>query len=254
MIGRVLRVRWLRVLAAALLVTGLAAAAPLALRTGGAFQVERVEVLGTRYMTPEAVLAASGIAGGATVFDDEAAWHARLVAHPMIADVEIERRVPDTIVLRVTEAQPVAWARTPELVAVSAEGHALTFDPTSEPLDLPVLGVISRPASNGRFADFATVRLAAAIATIRLHEPELAAWVSEIAPARGGGIRLMLRGPTSAEVLLPDTLTAERLHELRLTLADLSARGELRGLRRVEARYSDQIVVTPGRDSARKQS
>ncbi|MHB1170771.1 MAG: cell division protein FtsQ/DivIB [Longimicrobiales bacterium] len=253
MIGRVLRLRWLRVLGAALLVTGLAAAAPLALRANGAFPVERVEVLGTRYMTPEAVLAASGIAADATVFDDEAPWRARLIAHPMIAEVEIERRVPDTIVLRVTEAEPVAWARTPELVAISAEGHALTFDPTDEPLDLPVLGVVSRPASNGRFADHATVRMAAAMAAIRLHEPALAAWVSEIAPADGGGIRLMLRGPTRAEVLLPDTLTAARLRELRLTLAHLSSLGELSDLRRVEARYSDQIVVTPGRDRARNQ-
>ncbi|HEU5210458.1 MAG TPA: FtsQ-type POTRA domain-containing protein [Longimicrobiales bacterium] len=254
MIGRVLRIRWLRVLAAALLLTGAAAAAPIALRAGGAFQVERVEVLGTRYMTPQAVLAASGIASDATVFDDVGPWHAQLVAHPMIAAVEIERRVPDTIVLRVTEAEPVAWARTPELVAISAEGHALTFDPTSEPLDLPVIGVASRPASNGRFADHATVRMAAAMATIRVHEPALAAWISEIAPAEGGGIRLMMRGPTRAEVLLPDSLTPERLRELRLTLADLGARGELRDLRRVEARYSDQIVVTPGRDRARKQS
>lgn len=253
MIGRILRIRWLRVLGAALLVTGTAAAAPLGLRSTGAFRVERVEVLGTRYMTPQAVLAASGIGSDASVFDDAAPWHERLVAHPMIADVEIERRVPDTIVLRVTEAEPVAWARTPELVAISAEGHALTFDPTSEALDLPVLGVASRPASNGRFADHATVRMAAAIAMIRLHEPALAGWVSEIAPADGGGIRLVLRGPTGAEVLLPETLTPERLRELRLTLADLGARGELSNLRRVEARYNDQIVVTPGRDRTRKQ-
>lgn len=254
MIRRVLRIRWLRVLGAALLLTGAAAAAPVGLRATGAFRVERVEVLGTRYMTPQAVLAASGIASDASVFDDFEPWRVRLIAHPMIADVEIERRVPDTIVLRVAEAEPVAWARTPELVAVSAEGHALTFDPTSEPLDLPVLGVASRPASNGRFADHATVRMAAAIATIRTHEPALAAWVSEISPAEGGGIRLLMRGPTRAEVLLPDSLTPERLRELRLTLADLAARGELRNVRRVEARYADQIVVTPGRDGARKQS
>src|SRR5690606_36843027 len=214
MIRRVLRIRWLRVLGAAQLLTGAAAAAPVGLRATGAFRVERVEVLGTRYMTPQAVLAASGIASDASVFDDFEPWRVRLIAHRMIADVEIERRVPAPIVLRVTEPRPVARARTPELVAVSAEGHALTFDPTSEPLDLPVLGLASRPASIGRFADHATVRMAAAIAAIRLHEPALAGWVSEIAPADGGGIRPVLRGPTRAEVLLPETPTPRRRRRL----------------------------------------
>lgn len=253
MIRDVLRLRWLRVIALGLGVVGLAAGAPVALRAGGAYRIARVEVRGTRYMTPQAVLEASGIRQDATIFDEVEPWRAQLRAHPMIADVVIERRVPDTIVLHVTEAQPVAWARTPELMAISAQGRALRFDPTTEPLDLPVLGIVSRPASNGRFADHATVELAAAMATIRAHEPELAAWVSEIAPADGGGIRLTLRGPTRAVVLLPVPLGAGRLHELRLTLADLAARGELRGVERVEARYSDQIVVTPGRDGARKQ-
>jgi cell division septal protein FtsQ len=251
MIRRLLHTRWLRVALLAVLVTGLAAAAPLALRTTGSFRIEHVEVRGTHYMTPEAVLAASGIGARATVFDDPSAWRERLRAHPMIADVAIERRVPSTIVLHVTEAEPIAYARTPELVAIDGEAHALPFDPALAALDLPVLGMLSRPASNGRFADHATVALAAAVATIRAHEPQLAGWVSELAPAAGGGIRLTLRGPSRAVVLLPTTLTAERLRELRLTLADLGQRGELGDVTRIEARYSDQIVVTPGRDTAR---
>lgn len=249
MIRRLVHVRWLRVALVALAGTGSAAAAPLALRNTGAFRIAHVEVRGTRFMTPEAVLAASGIAADATVFDDPAAWRARLVTHPMIAAVEIERRLPSTIVLHVTEAEPIAYARTPELVPIDAEAHALPFDPSTAALDLPVLGVLSRPASNGRFADHATVELAAAMAALRAWEPALAAWISEIAPAQGGGIRVTLRGPTRAVALLPAPLAPERLRELRLTLADLARRGELQGIVRIEARYNDQIVVTPDRDA-----
>lgn len=249
----VLRVRWLRVAVLALAATAMAAAAPYALRRTGSFRIDHVEVRGTHYMTPQAVLQASGIAKDATVFDDVATWRSRLLAHPMIADVEIERRVPGTIVLHVTESEPIAYARTPELVAIDAQAHALPLDPTSAALDLPVLGTVSRPASNGRFADHTTLELARAIAAVRAFEPALAGWISEAAPARGSGIRLTLRGPTRAVALLPSPLTAERLRELRLTLADLAARGELRGTIRIEARYSDQIVVTPGRDTDKGQ-
>lgn len=251
--SRVLRVRWLRVAVLALAVTGTAAAAPFALRRTDSFRVAHVEVRGTHYMSPQAVLEASGITKDATVFDDIGVWHARLLAHPMIAAVEIERRVPGTIVLHVTESEPIAYARTPELVAIDAQAHALPLDPASAALDLPVLGTVSRPASNGRFADRATLELARAIAAVRAFEPALAAWISEAAPARGGGVRLTLRGPTRAVALLPSPLTAERLRELRLTLADLAARGELRGTTRIEARYRDQIVVTPGRDTDKGQ-
>lgn len=245
----VLRARWLRVGALALAATALAAGAPYALRETGSFRIDHVEVRGTHYMTPQAVLQASGITRNATVFDDDAEWRTRLLAHPMIDDVEIERRVPGTIVLHVKEAEPIAYARTPELVAIDAQAHALPLDPAMAPLDLPVLGTVSRPASNGRFADRATLDLAQAIAAVRAFEPALAGWVSEAAPAPGSGLRLTLRGPTNAIALLPLPLTAERLRELRLTLADLAARGELRGTTRIEARYSDQIVVTPGRNT-----
>lgn len=254
MIRRVLRTRWLWVAALALATTGAAASAPMALREADSFRITHVEVRGARYMAPQMVLDASGITRSATVFDDFEPWTARLLAHPLVADVTIERRLPATLVIRIRETVPIAYARTPELVPIDARARALPVDPSAGPLDLPVLGVVSRPASNGRFADRATIEMAAALAAIRAYEPTLSVWVSEIEPARGGGVRVLLRGPTSAVALLPTPLTEERLRMLRLALADLAARGELQSTTRVDARYSDQIVVTHGHDTARKQS
>lgn len=254
MIARPLRTRWLLVGGVALLATSAAAAAPLALRQADSFRITHVEVRGTRFMAPQSVLTASGITPSATVFDDFAPWRARLLSHPLIAHASIERRLPGTIVIRVQETEPVAYARTPELVPIDARARALPVDPTAELLDVPVLAVASRVATNGRFADRATIDLAAAIGSIRASEPMLAAWISEAAPARGGGMRLLLRGPTNAVALLPLPLTAQRLRELRLALADLAARGELQNTTRVDARYRDQIVVTHGRGAAMEQS
>jgi cell division septal protein FtsQ len=253
MIRRLLAVRWIRILLLAIAATLVAAGAPYAMRMTGGFRITAVEVHGTRYMAAQAVLDVSGIGATATVFDDVEPWRERLLAHPLVRDVQIDRRLPGTIVLTVTEAEPIAYARTPELVAIDGHARALPLATTQYALDLPILAVQSRPASNGRFADRETAELAAALAVLRASDPALLAWVSEAAPALGGGVRLTLRGPTTADALVPTPLTAERLHELRLILADLMARGELESVARIEARYRDQIIVTPRRGIAREQ-
>ncbi len=72
------------------------------------------------------------------------------------------------------------------------------------------------------------------------------------------GVRLSLRGPSNAEVLLPFDVDAERLHELRVTLADLAAMPQtaaatandsaatpgLARVTRIDARYREQVVVS----------
>src|SRR5690606_612129 len=72
--GRVIRAipRWGWALLALAVFVTLAAQAPLLLRRMEAFRVQRVEVLGTRYLAPHDALAASGIADTSSVFDDPA--------------------------------------------------------------------------------------------------------------------------------------------------------------------------------------
>ncbi|HEX9107907.1 MAG TPA: FtsQ-type POTRA domain-containing protein, partial [Longimicrobiales bacterium] len=132
--------------------TALATAAPRWLRRADAFRVRRVDVVGTRYLEPHAVLAASGIGRSASVFDDPAPWRARVLRLPMITDATVERRLPSSLVIRVVEAEPVALAATPDLVPVDARGAVLPIPPGSADLDLPVLVVDARVGADGRLA------------------------------------------------------------------------------------------------------
>lgn len=115
--------------------------APAALRSLDAFHVDRVEVLGTHYLAPDDVLEASRIHEGSSVFDDVDVWHAALLEHPLIDAVEIERDLPGTIVLRIDEADPIAFARTPVLRPVDVAGRVLPIDLAAASLDLPILSV-----------------------------------------------------------------------------------------------------------------
>jgi hypothetical protein len=246
------------VLGCALVLTAIAATAPLVMRHWSAFDVARVEVIGARHLSPEAALAASGIKRTSSVFDDPVPWRDALVKHPLIADVRIERRVPDTIVLHITETVAVAFARTPELRAIDATGRILPADHSAADMDLPVLLLDSRIDANGRAVDAATLRVVAFLADVWRYEPGLMGWISE-AGVYGDAVRLVLRNATDADALVPPAPSAERLRELHLTLSELATpdgarpdsaaadgrmvEPDLSRVRRIDVRFHDQIVV-----------
>src|SRR5690606_24631739 len=136
-----------------------------------------VEVRGTRLMEPAAALDALAIPAGATVFDDFAPWRARLLAHPLVADARIARKLPDTIVLDITETEPLALVRTPELRPVDVRGRVLPVAPGAAPLDLPVLGGRADVDATGRVRDETQRALLATLAIVRTAQPALAEWV-----------------------------------------------------------------------------
>jgi hypothetical protein len=248
--------------------------APLGLRRFNGFRVQRVEVVGARYLTAEAAAAASGITTASNIFDDATPWIDALLSHPLVVEASVERRLPGTIRLHVSESKPVAFARTPELRAIDELGRVLPADPAADGMDLPVLALQTRVSAAGRAADSATIRIAAFLGLVGRTEPGLLGWISEVG-VHHDAIRLVLRNATDAEVLVPAGPTPLRLRELHLTLAELAtpryaaaatdrsgaqapganASGaaadsttrvlepELARVRRIDGRFNDQIVV-----------
>jgi hypothetical protein len=246
--------------AALLLITG-AWLAPGRMRSIDAFAVEHVELSGTRYLSPEAAVAAAGITATSSIFDDPAPWIEALSRHPLVRSVGIQRQLPGTLRITIEESRPVAFARTPELRPIDAAGRLLPADPGAEGMDLPVLAVITRVSAGGWAEDEETQRIAAFLGIAWSLEPGLLGWISEVA-VHGDAVRLVLRNASDAEVLVPAAPTAARLRELHLTLADLAAPrladGEadasgqptvrdagpdLGRVRRIDGRFHDQIVV-----------
>jgi hypothetical protein len=234
-----------------------AAFTPLMLRGMRSFRVQNVEVVGAHHLTPASAVAAAGIGPGANIFDDPNPWLESLRMNPLIADVRLERRLPGTLVLHVDEAVPIAFARTPELRPIGANGRILPADPAHDDMDLPVLTVRTRVSGMGRAVDPQTLSIVRLLTFIGRAEPGLMGWISE-AGVHGDAVRLVLRNATDAEVLVPAEPTAERLRELHLTLAELatpqlvqSAGGatragesELSRVKRIDVRFHDQIVVS----------
>lgn len=237
------RTRWLLLACGACAVTAVAASAPAMLRRMDAFKVQRVEIRGTRYLAPYDALVQSGITRTSNVFDEFQPWRDRLLRHPMVLAADVERELPNTIKVSITETEPIALARTPALRPVDARARALPIDPATIDLDLPLLTRVARPDSNGYFGDAQTRAAVAVLNVLRHRDARLYSWISEAAPMRHG-LLLQLRQPLGAKALVASDPRALRLRELEVTLSDLSARGELSQLKRIDARFRDQIVVT----------
>jgi hypothetical protein len=251
--------RALLVGSAAIVLTVTAAFAPLVLRRVPGFRVQRVELIGAHHLSPDAAITAAGVTAESSVFDDHTSWQQSLLAHPLVMDVTIERRLPHTIVLRIREAVPLAFARTPELRPIDERGRVLPADAAAEDMDLPVLTVRTRVSAQGMAVDTQTLRIAAFLGVVARDQPELLTWISEVG-VHAGAMRLVLRSAADAEVLVTPQPTPERLRELQLTIADLAAQRlvtpadrpartradgvELSRVQRIDARFHDQIVVS----------
>ena len=225
----------------ALLVVGGATLTPRGLRSAAAFRVQQVEVVGTRLMEPYDVVRAAGLHAPASVFDDAASWRAGVLTLPLVSGVTVERKLPGTVRLTVSEVEPVALVAGAALRPVDATGWLVPVEPAGATLDLPILtGVEIR---RGRLSPEGPARQAlGALLALRRDAPELADRVSQI-EWRPGLLRVVFRDET-AEALLPVDASEVQLRQLRLAYADLESRGELSNVRRIDLRFRDQVVVS----------
>lgn len=203
---------------------------PLLLRRLAFFRVRQVEIVGARYIVPSEVLERLKVDTLNSVWDSKGPLAARVKAHPLVRDVEIDRRLPGTLVIRLQEYVPVALvATTSGFKAYDERGVALPIDPTAADVDAPIL---SRP-------DSALLRF---LGDARNHRPGLYERLSEIRRERAGpGETDLLIILDSLPVRAPSGVTLSRLADVELVEQDL-ARRRLRATE-LDLRYRDQVIA-----------
>jgi cell division septal protein FtsQ len=210
----------------ALLVLGSPFWAPLLLRRMDFFRVRKLEIVGTRYIGTSDIVARAGVDTTRSVWDPTGPVADRVGAHPGIETVHVSRRLPGTLVIAITEHQPVALVPGPQGFRVyDQRGVLLPIDPSRVTVDAPVLAS----------ADTALLRL---LASMRDALPALYRRVSEIKRAGAHELVLQLDG---APVRALASVTLEELHQIPSVEDDLRRRAA----RAVELdlRYSGQIIA-----------
>lgn len=199
------------------------------------FRVRRVEIDGARYVSPDEIVSRLRMDTTASLFDDVGPLEQRVRQHPSVRDVRIERRLPGTLVVRITENPPVAFVQAASgLVPVDAAGRSLPVDPSRADVDLPVLAT----------RDTLVLRV---LGEVREQAPALFARVGEVRRIpRDGSYYLLFRltdSPTTIahDVLAPGDVTADRLSDIVPVEQDLARRD--RRATELDLRFRDQVIA-----------
>jgi cell division protein FtsQ len=193
------------------------------------FTVERVLADGRKETTSSQVLAAIGVRLGDPIFSvDLVAARERLLALPWVETATIERRLPDTLHVRLTEIAPLAlWQRQQRLHLLGRDGRVI------------------EGAAIGRFANLLVVvgadapDHAAALLEMLATQPELRRRVT--AAIRVGGRRWNLRFDNDVDVKLPEARAAAAWAELARLERAYGILG--RDLTVIDLRNPDQLLV-----------
>jgi cell division protein FtsQ len=208
--------------------------------TSPRFAIREVAVSGASRLTPEEIVAASGIGPGTNLFRlDRAAVVARLEALPLVRRADLVRRFPNRVTLSVEERRPFTLAHAGRLHWIDEQGVALGAETRAVAPKAPVITGLS-PADLG--AGPASPRLAAGISLLRVllrSETALLQQISEIDVSRPEGP--LLYTVDGIEVRLGAEDWEARLGRLQGVLAQMRAGGEAVSV--IDLRFRDQVVL-----------
>ena len=192
------------------------------------FRVRHVEILGARYVQPREILDRLKVDTLASVWDPAGPLETRVARHPLVREVQVGRRLPGTLVVRLGEHVPVALVPAANgFRAYDERGVPLPIDPTLADVDAPIL---ARP-------DSALLKF---LGAARTETPALYRRVSEVRREPEGGGELLFVLDSLPVRALAD-ITLHRLADLELVEQDL-ARRRLRAIE-LDLRYRDQVIA-----------
>lgn len=200
---------------------------PRLLRHVGFFRVRQVELVGVRYLAPDAVIGALHLAPRASVFDDLDPLAERLRALPGIAEARIARRFPASLKVIVREEEAIALvpgAAGGPLMVVDGAGRPMPYDPSRAAPDLPV-------------AASADTDLVGVLALVQSVDPSLFESITAARVDRStvtlqqGARRLLVMRDAGSDVIRAVEAVARDLVTRRIAYTEL------------DARYAGQVVV-----------
>lgn len=109
-------------------------------QTSQAFNLDTIAVTGNSAVGKEEIITVSGLERGRNIWSaDLAETERRLMLDRRFERVELNRRLPGTVVLRVKELQPVAFVQLDRLYGVSERAELIPLSPGKGLPDLPVI-------------------------------------------------------------------------------------------------------------------
>ena len=204
------------------------------------FAVKTVEVAGAIHTTRAEIDAVTARYAGANLFRIDIERVQRdLRALPWVRRIDIEKKLPDTLIVRIVERTPVALAlngATPYYV----DEEGIPFAPLSPGAGDPDLPLIT----SATLSDLA--RAAEVILDLRVRDPQLYSRLSEIRPISPAGFAFFDRDLGAVVYANRHDISAKFRNLYAVVEAEKYPRG---ALQYADLRFNDRIVIKPTRDS-----
>jgi cell division protein FtsQ len=199
--------------------------------TSSRFAITSVEVTGNAQRAAEAIVAESGLETGANVFvADLDAAQARLLGDPWISQATLARRLPGTIVVRVTERKAAALAAMGDTFLTTADGEPFKKlepgDPIDALADLPlVTGLRAESMADDRDGTMRTIRRAIDLAAEFQRSPLARRGPLEEVHVEADGVYSLVVGKSAVELVLGAPPFRRKLEQAARVVAELDKRG-----------------------------
>lgn len=211
----------------------------------GFFTIEQVQVRGTSNLSPQEVIQAAGIAPGTNILRlEEKRVKNNLKLHPLIADVTVERKLPRTVIINVTERKPVAVIPADKgFVFIDEESHIMMVRPVLGEAELPFLtGPVINKLSLQPGDKIEDKNVQEAVRLLCLLPAGLEGRIKEVYAARTD--QMLMYTSEGIEVRLGGTDQVEdKLRKLESILAELGRSGELWNVSYIDVRFDGPPVV-----------
>jgi len=209
-------------------------------------KVTSIEVVGVRSLSKNVIAKLSGVDVNAALYDlDLAKVKRRVMAEPLLKDVRLNREYPGSLVIEVSEREPMAALNCGQMRFVDEEGVVLPYLDGDRKLDLPlIIGIdgiqsekVGKPIMNKElFAALEIIRQAQLLDSTIYH------MISELDMNRGGDIRI-----NSLDAGIPVILGREDIPKKLLLFetfwTNFVNAGDAQKLKYVDLRFEDQVVV-----------
>lgn len=199
--------------------------------TSTRFAITEIAVSGNDHRPTDVIVAESGLQVGANVFiADLDAAQARLLTDPWIAGAALGRRLPGTIVMRVTERRAAALAALGDTFLTTADGEPFkkleVGDPPEEIGSLPlVTGLRPESIREDREGTMQTIRRAIDLAAEFERTPLAKRAPLEEVHVEADGVFSLVVGRSAIELVLGTPPFRRKLDQAARVVAELDRRG-----------------------------
>lgn len=208
--------------------------------------VEHVTVSGNSIIDPSEIIKLARVPSGIKMVDaDLLAIEQRVATHPYVDEVVVERNLPSTVHVRITERRPLAILNGRDLCYVDREGVVLPNSISKELFDLPVITGFTGSSLPAPGTVLTTPDVAEALRlleTSKLVGGGLYHLISEIR-LRGQGDLLLYTADGGVPVIFGRGNAARKLVMLESFWQTVVAGRGPQQLQYLDLRYDDQIVA-----------